>query len=149
MLIQHCGGSPSGASCWRGGDMQGCSCPAWGMSACSHRVDEDVGLSTDDLLKLPARMSKDEKKILHEQLKKDQEGEVFEIFGRSSTPERSMMKRPQQRKVRSGTQPPCKRHQTSRTPTRSIAIVAASMNVGSNAHYAKTASCAGSSTIPR
>ncbi|CAK9114738.1 unnamed protein product [Durusdinium trenchii] len=62
------------------------------------RLEEDVGLSTEDLVKVLPKTSKEEKKILYKQLKKDQEREILEIFGRSATPERSMLKRPEQRK---------------------------------------------------
>ena len=41
------------------------------------RLEEDVGLSTEDLVKLLPKMSKEEKKILYKQLKKDQEREIL------------------------------------------------------------------------
>ena len=63
------------------------------------KLDEDMGLSTADLLQLLPHMSKEEKKILYRQLKKECEDEAVKLFGKnaaSSTP--TMMKRPDRRR---------------------------------------------------
>ena len=63
------------------------------------KLDEDMGLSTADLLQLLPHMSKEEKKILYRQLKKEREDEAVKLFGKnaaSSTP--TMMKRPDRRR---------------------------------------------------
>ena len=63
------------------------------------KLDEDMGLSTEDLLRLLPSMSKEEKKILYRQLKKEREDEAEKLFGKnaaSSTP--AMMKRPDRRR---------------------------------------------------
>ena len=63
------------------------------------KLDEDMGLSTADLLQLLPHMSKEEKKILYRQLKREREDEAVKLFGKnaaSSTP--TMMKRPDRRR---------------------------------------------------
>ena len=62
------------------------------------KLDEDMGLSTDELLKILPNMSKDEKKMLYKQLKKEREAEALKLFEKDPASSPAKLKRPDRRK---------------------------------------------------
>ena len=63
------------------------------------KLDEEMGLSTQDLLQILPNMSKEEKKLLYKQLKKEREDEALKLFGTGQPPtSAAKLKRPDRRR---------------------------------------------------
>eukprot|EP00435_Cladocopium_sp_Y103_P057834 s201_g20.t1 len=63
------------------------------------KLDEDMGLSSNDLLKILPSMSKEEKKLLYKQLKQEREDEALKLFGKDQPASSSAkLKRPDRRR---------------------------------------------------
>ena len=63
----------------------------------SPEVDDDMGLTTHDLLAILPAMSKEEKKILYKQLRREKEDEALKLFGRGIGVTPSKLQRPDKR----------------------------------------------------
>jgi len=62
------------------------------------KLDEEMCLSTQDLLQILPNMSKEEKKLLYKQLKKEREDEALKLFGTGQPPtSAAKLKRPDRR----------------------------------------------------
>ena len=82
-----------------------------------------MGLSTQELLKILPAMTKEEKKLLYRQLKKEQDDEILKIYGPEMLADRSKekMKRPEQRKGGYAHNTPSKAA-PARSPSRASAV---------------------------
>ena len=89
--------------------------------------DVEMGLSTQELLKILPAMDKNEKKLLYKQLKKEREEEILKLFGPEMLHERTRekMKRPEQRRDGYSHAPPSKA-----APSRSVSRTAAAPKAG-------------------